>query len=175
MKLKIVILNESSQKHISWFYLTKALKMQNSIEWQKADYLLTWTGNIGIYGYKEAWEILFQNINTLNLVCCGGFMKKKRYIRLPDVNNWLIGKDPNAGKDWRQEKGMTEDEMVWWHHQLNGYEFEQAPGVGDGQGSLACCRPWDHKELDMTEWLNWTEIHNLCNHRWLGRTSHITQ
>ena len=60
----------------------------------------------------------------------------------PDVKDQLIGKDPDAGKDWRQkEKGMTEDEMFWWHHWLNGHEFEQAPGVGDGQGSLACCSP----------------------------------
>ena len=69
----------------------------------------------------------------------------------PDVKNLLIGKDPDGGKDWRQEKGPTEDEMVGWHHQLNGYEFEQAPGVGDGQGSLLCCSPWDHKELDMAK------------------------
>ena len=60
----------------------------------------------------------------------------------PDAKNWLIGKDPDAGKDWRQEeKGMTEDEMVGWHHQLEGHELEQAPGVGDGQGSLTCCSP----------------------------------
>ena len=77
----------------------------------------------------------------------------------PDVKNWLIGKDPDAGKDWRQEgKGITEDEMVGWHHQLNVHEFEQAPGVGDGQGSLACCSPWGHKELDTTEQVNWTEL-----------------
>ena len=57
----------------------------------------------------------------------------------PDVNNWLIWKDPDAGKDWRREKGTTEDEMFGWHHQLDGHEFEQAPGVGDGQGSLVCC------------------------------------
>ena len=76
----------------------------------------------------------------------------------PDVKNWLIGKDPDAGKDWRREKGMTEDEVVGWHHWLNGHEFEQALGVGDGQGSLACCNPWGRKELDMTEWLNGTEI-----------------
>ena len=77
----------------------------------------------------------------------------------PDVKNWLIWKDPDDGKDWRQEeKGMTEDEMVGWHHWLNGHEFEQALGVGDGQGSLACCRPWGHKELDTTEQLNWTEL-----------------
>ena len=62
-----------------------------------------------------------------------------------DVNHQLIGKDPDAGKDWRQEeKGTTEDEMVGWHHRLNGYEFEQTPGDAEGQGSLACCSPWGH-------------------------------
>ena len=68
----------------------------------------------------------------------------------PDGKNWLTGKDPDAGKDWRREKKeTTEDEMVGWHQQLNGHEFEQAPGVGDGQGSLACCSPWGHKQSDM--------------------------
>ena len=74
-----------------------------------------------------------------------------------DAKNWPIGKDPVAGKDWRWvEKGMTEVEMVGWHHQLNGHEFEQALEVGDGQGGLVCCSPWGCKELDMTERLNWT-------------------
>ena len=74
----------------------------------------------------------------------------------PDRKNWLIWKDPDAGKDWRQEeKGMTEEEMVGWHHRLYGHEFEQAPGVGDGQGGVACCSPWGRKELDTTERLNW--------------------
>ena len=73
----------------------------------------------------------------------------------PDAKNWLTGKDPDARKDWRQEeKGTTEDEMVGWYHWLDGHEFEQAPGVGDGQGSLACCSPQDWKDLDTTEWLN---------------------
>ena len=77
----------------------------------------------------------------------------------PDVKNCLIGKDPDAVEDWEQEeKGVTEDEMVGWHHQLDGHEFEQALGVGDGQGSLACSSPWGHKELEMTEWLNYWEI-----------------
>ena len=76
----------------------------------------------------------------------------------PDVRNWLIWKDPDAEKDWKQEeKGTTKDEMVGWHHQLDGEEFEQAPGVGDGQGGLACCSPLCHKELGTTEWQNWTE------------------
>ena len=77
----------------------------------------------------------------------------------PDVKNRLIAKDPDAGKDWRWEKkGMTEDEMVGWHHWCDGHEFGQAQGVGDGQGSLACCSLWGRKESDMTEWLNWTEL-----------------
>ena len=68
------------------------------------------------------------------------------------MKNRLIGKDPDAGKDGTQEeKGMTEDEKVGWHHRLNGHEFEWTPGVGDGQGSLACCSPWGHKESDMTQ------------------------
>ena len=74
----------------------------------------------------------------------------------PDAKNWLIGKDPGTGTDWRQEEtGMTEDEMIGWHHRLDGHEVEQALGLGDGQGSLACCRPLGHKELDRTERLNW--------------------
>ena len=74
---------------------------------------------------------------------------------LPDAKNWLIWKDPDAGKDWKQqEKGTTEDEMIGWHHRFDGHEFEQALGVGDGQGSLTCCSPCGCKELDITEWLN---------------------
>ena len=77
---------------------------------------------------------------------------------LPDVKNWLTRKDPDAEKDWRQEeKGMTEDEMVGWHYWLNGHEFKQGLGVGNGQGSLVCCSPWARKESDTTE-LNWTEL-----------------
>ena len=73
----------------------------------------------------------------------------------PDAKNWLVGKDPDAGKDWGQEeKGSTEAEMVGWHHQLNGHEFEQILGDSEGQGSLACYSPWGHKESDPTEWRN---------------------
>ena len=77
----------------------------------------------------------------------------------PDVKNWLTGKDPDAGKAWRQkEKGTTEDKIVGWHHQLNGHEFEQALGVGDGQAGLVCWSPWGCKESDTTERLNWTPL-----------------
>ena len=80
----------------------------------------------------------------------------------PDAKNWLIWKDPEAENDWRwEEKGMTEDEMVGWHHRLNGHEFEWTPGVGDGQGGLVCSGSWGswgHKELDTTERLSWTEL-----------------
>ena len=73
----------------------------------------------------------------------------------PYVKNWLIGKDTDAGKDWRrEEKGTTEDKVVRWHHRLNGHEFEQAPAVGNGQRSLVCCCPWGHKESDVTDRLN---------------------
>ena len=74
------------------------------------------------------------------------------------VKSWLIGKDSDAGRDWGQEeKGTTEDEMAGWHHWIDGHESEWTPGDGDGQGSLACCDSWGHKESDTTEWLNWTE------------------
>ena len=77
----------------------------------------------------------------------------------PDAKNWLIGKDPNAEKDWGQEeKGMAGDEMVGWHHWLNGHEFEQTLGDGEGQGSLVRCSPWGRKESDMTERLNCTVL-----------------
>ena len=83
----------------------------------------------------------------------------------PDAKNWLIGKDADAGKDWGQEeKGMTEDEMVGWHHWLR-HGFEQALGVCDGQGSLACCSPWGCKELDTTGWLSWAIV--FCLGSWV--------
>ena len=76
-----------------------------------------------------------------------------------DVKNWLIGKDPDAGKDWRQEeKGTAEGEIVGWHHWFDGQEFRQASAVGDGRGGLACCSPWGCKESDTTEQLNWTDF-----------------
>ena len=76
----------------------------------------------------------------------------------PDAKSWLIWKDSDAGKDWGQEKGSTEDEMAGWHHRLDGHAFGWTPGVGDGQGGLACCSSQGHKELDKTERLNWTEL-----------------
>ena len=101
-----------------------------------------------------------------------------------DAKNWLIGKDPDAGKDWRQEEKKTrEDEMVGCYHRLNEHEFKQAPGVGDGQGSLVCCGPWGCKELDTTERLKWTEymqgswlreweICGLSSSMWAGPSLH---
>ena len=88
----------------------------------------------------------------------GLMLKLKLILWPPDAKNQLIGKDPSSRKDWRQEEErMTEDEMVEWHHQHDGHEFEQALGVDDGQGSLTCCSPWGCKELETTEWLNWTK------------------
>ena len=77
----------------------------------------------------------------------------------PHAKSWLIGKDPDAGRDYGQEeKGTTEDEMAGWHHQLDAHEFGWTPGAGDRQGGLACCDLWGCKELDTTECLNWTEL-----------------
>ena len=77
----------------------------------------------------------------------------------PHVKSWLIGKDPDGGRDWGQEeKGTIEDEMARWHHWLDGRESQWTPGVGDGQGGLACCDSWGSKESDTTEGLNWTEV-----------------
>ena len=84
----------------------------------------------------------------------------------PHMKSWLIWKDPDAGRDWGKEaKGTTEDEMAGWHHWLDGHEFGWTPGVGDGQGGLACCGSWGHKESDMTERLNWTELLHIIRHK----------
>ena len=103
----------------------------------------------------------------------------------PGAKSQLTGKDLDAGKDWGQkEKRAIEDEVVGWHHQFNGHEFMQAPGDSEGQGSLACCSPWDHKESDSTEWLNnnkgkceddstqfnTTQWQNICKDPALGMT-----
>ena len=83
-----------------------------------------------------------------------------------ETPSWLIWKDPDAEKDWVQEaKGMTEDEMVGWHHLLDGHELEHAPGVGDGQGSLLCWSPWGCKESETTEWLNWKSFLRIQSKR----------
>ena len=80
----------------------------------------------------------------------------------PDAKIWLIWKDPDAGNDWGQdEKGMIEYKMVGWYHRLNRHGFGWTPGIGDGQGGLACCSSWGYEELDMTEWLNWTVLRCL--------------
>jgi len=85
----------------------------------------------------------------------------------PHAKSWLIGKDSDAGRDWGQEeKGMTEDEMAGWHHQLHGHESQWTPGVGDGQGGLACCSSWCLKESDTTEWLKWLMLLKDRNPTW---------
>ena len=93
----------------------------------------------------------------------------------PHAKSWLLGKDSNVGRDWGQEeKGTTEDEMAGWHHRLDGREFGWTAGVGDGQGGLACCSSWGHKESDMTERLNWTELNNEKTEREIKETIPFT-
>ena len=115
---------------------------------------------------ENSWEPLGYKIKLVNpkgnepWIFIGRTDAEAPILWPPDAKSQLIGKDPDAGKDWRQEeKGATEDEMVGWHHWLNGHEFEKAPGNGKGQGSLVCCSPWGRKESDMMEQLN---NNNLC-------------
>ena len=130
-----------------------------------------------VYGITKTWTWLSDwahivslgNFNLKKLCCCFScqllwsvlvfvfsihFWAEAPILWPPQAKSWLTRKDPDARKDWRQEKGMTEDEMVGWHHWVKGHKFEQAPGVGGGQGSLVCCSPWGHKESDTTKWLN---------------------
>ena len=103
-------------------------------------------------------------LKEISLGCSleGLMLKLKPILWPPDAKSWLIGKDRDAGKDWGQEeKGMTEDEMAGWHHWLDGCEYKWTLGVGDGQGDLVCCDSWGHKELDTTEWLNWSKLKHL--------------
>ena len=95
-------------------------------------------------------------LNFVSLQCKFLFI---HLLKQPHAKSWLFGKDPDAGRDWGQEeKGKTEVEMAGWHHWLDGHEFEWTLGHGDGQGGLACCNSWGHKESDTTERLNWTEF-----------------
>ena len=117
---------------------------------------------------EDSWESLGQQGDQAvspqgyqSWIFTGGTDEAETPIIWPhDVKNWLTGKDPNAGKDRRQEeKGMTEGKMVGCHHRLDGHESEQAPGFGDGHGSLECCSPWGCKKLNTTELLNWTNAY----------------
>ena len=133
------------------------------------DYKESWASKNWCFGtWEESWESfrLCKEIKTVHpkgdqsWVFIGRIDVKAETPILwpPDAKSWLIWKDPDAGQDWGQEeKGTTEDEVVGWHHRLKGHEFGWTLGVGDGQGGLACCGSWGHKESDTTEQLNWTE------------------
>ena len=115
---------------------------------------------------RVPWTARRSNQSILKEISPGcsleGLMLKLKLQYFGHLMRRLIGKDPDAGRDWGQEeKGMTEDEMAGWHHQLDGHHFEWTPGVGDGQRVLVCFSSWGRKESDTTEQLNWTE----CNHQ----------
>ena len=118
---------------------------------------------IELWCWEDSWESLGQQGNQPWIF----FGRTDAEAETPilwtlDMKSWLMWKDPDAGKDWRQEKkGTTEDEMAAWHHWLNGHGFGWSPGVGDGQGGLACCSPWVCKEENMTEQLNRTDFKML--------------
>ena len=107
------------------------------------------------------WALILQTQGDRPWVFFGGNDSEAEtpVLRPPHAKSWLIGKDPDAGRDWGQEeKGMTEDEMAGWHHWLDGCGSEWTPGAGNGQGGLACCDSWGLKESDTTEGLSWTEL-----------------
>ena len=103
------------------------------------------------YQPRHSWLCRSQQVNAGSFSCHVLGMGLWQQLH---AKSRLIGKDPDARNDREQEEGVTADEMVGWHHQLHGHEFEQTPGGGEGQGSLACCSPWGRKELDTTERLN---------------------
>ena len=126
---------------------------------------------VGEDSWESPWTARRSNQSILKEMSLGcsleGLMLKLKlqYFGHLMRESWFIWKDPDAGKDWGQEeKGTTEDEMVGWHHRLNGHGFGWTSGVGDGQRGLACCSSWDRKELGTTEWLNWTE--GWCSGFW---------
>ena len=114
--------------------------------------------------WRVPWTARSSNQSILREISPGFFERNDAKAETPvfwppHAKSWLIGKDSDAGRDWGQEKkGTTEDEMAEWHHGLNGHESEWTPGDGDGQGGLAGCGTWGHKESDTTEPLNWTEL-----------------
>ena len=118
---------------------------------------------------KVPWTARRSNQSILKEISPGCSWRKDAEAETPVLwpphgKSWFVGKDSDAGRDWGQEvKGTTEDEMAGWHHPLDGHEFEWPPGVGDGQGGLACCDSWGRKESDTTEWLNWTECLSYSN------------
>ena len=102
--------------------------------------------------------LYLQNISRIKLFDANLLLSGSRYISCLDYSNSLLTRYILSTLNYSEEKGTAKDEMVGWHHQLNGHGFGWTPGVGDGQGGLACCSSWGHKESDMTERLNWTEL-----------------
>ena len=113
----------------------------------------------GTLNYKEIQPVHPKGDQSWVFIGETDFEAETSILWPPDAKSWLFGKDPDARKDWGQEeKGTSEDEMFWWHHWLNGHGFEWTLGVGDRQGSLACCGSWNHEELDTTEQINEIEL-----------------
>ena len=149
---------------VDWLNCQRLTKIQEMWMWE-LDYKESWEPKNGCFGtvvlektlqshsdYKEIQPVPPKGNQSWTFTGRTDAEDKAPLLWPPDAKNWLFGKDPDAGKDWRQEeKGTTEDGLVGWHHQLDGHGFEQALGVGDGQGGLACCSPWGHKGSDMTE------------------------
>ena len=132
-------------KHVSLLVLSPRLKIRDHSCWSEVHWLL-WINTLSPLNCKEIKPANPKGNQSWIFTGRPDAEAETPVLWPPDAKNWLIGKDPDAGKDWRrEEKGITEDKMIEWHHWLDGHEFEQASGVGDGQGSLSCCRPWRSK------------------------------
>ena len=121
---------------------------------------------------RVPWTTRRSNQSILNEVSTGVHWKVDAKAETPILwppheKSWLIGKDPDAAREWGQEKRTTEDGMAAWHHRVDGHEFEWTPWDGDGHGGLVCCDSWGCKELNMAEWLNWTELIFVHTIEWL--------
>ena len=149
-----------------WFFQWSCLDVRVGL-WRKLNAKELMLLNCGVG--EDSWESLglqgdptspFWRIQPWDFFGRNDAKAENSVLWPPHVKSWLIGKDPDAGRDWGQEeKGTTEDEMAGWHHWLDGRESEWTPGVGDGQGGLACCDSWGRKESDTTEWLIWSDNH----------------
>ena len=148
-----------------------------TLEWFAIFFSNAWKWKVNVKLLSHVWLFMTPRTAAYQAPLSMGFSRQEHWSGLPlpspgrtdddaetpilwppDAKNWLIGKDPDAGKDWRREgKGMTEDEIVGWHHRQDGHESEYALGVGDGQGNLVCWSPEGRRESDTTEWLNCTE------------------
>ena len=167
-----MVSSRKAPRSFSFSYITAALKLEklkslnpslmnennhykHMLTQKETDRRVLSLSGTGLWYFKKGKQVSLLFCSKIHKLICISLNISTEYLG----QCWFFGKDPDAGRDWGQEeKGTTEDEMAGWHHRLNGHEFEQTPGVGDGQGGLVCCDSWGREELDTAERVNWTEL-----------------